>query len=178
MKGFQINFVASQAWKLIWCVAGVVVLVIVASALTDVWHFRQKRAILEERLATMQFLQKERMNQIKASAAPVQASSKETSEVTAMRLIRRDWNRLFDVVEAKDLSKMKLVHLRFDAVKGQVILEYQLESMEDAAEVTSALNESSGSQDLWKLDRLERSPQPTSLSGTTWIKGMWRATVD
>lgn len=175
MKPVQIEFVKPRAWKFIWATAGVVALATAATTGVNVWQLRQQRMALEQQQVSLAAQQLQRLASMKAEQ-PAQDSPRAASETAARRLLQRDWNRLYDAIETPALSKVRLVALSFDAVSGQAMLEYELDSMEQAAGVTQALNASTGAQAVWKLERLDNGSAPAGAGGGAKIRGVWRAT--
>lgn len=74
-----------------------------------------------------------------------------------MRLLQRDWNRVFDAVESDALAQALLVQMSIDGVTGEIRLEYELESFVQASAVTAALN-ASGTMTVWQLERVSSVP--------------------
>lgn len=176
MKSVQIDFVEPRAWKFIWAAAAVVLLAIAATTGVKVWQLRQQRFALEQQLAVLQVQQAQRLSQAKPAESP-KDNPKAASEAAARRLLQRDWNRLYDAIETPALTKVRLVQLSMDAVTGQAMLEYELESMAQAAMVTQALNDASSPPGAWQLERLERAGQGgPGESGR--VKGSWRAVFE
>ena len=176
MKPVQIDFVAPRAWKFIWTTAATVVLAIIATTGVKVWHLRQQRMALEEQLAVLKAQQLQQVAQAKAPEQNV-GNPKAASEAAARRLLSRDWNRLYDVIETPALAKLRLVQLSMDAVTGQAMLEYELESMGQAVAVTRALNDTSNQGGIWHLDRLDGAGQGDP-AGAAKVKGVWRAVLN
>lgn len=174
MKPVQIEFVKPRAWKFIWATAGVVALATAATTGVKAWQLRQQRMVLERQLVSLEAQQLQRLASTRAEQ-PVQDSPRAASETAARRLLQRDWNRLYDAIETPALAKVRLIQLSFDAVSGQAMLEYELESMELAAGITQALNASNGSLPVWKLERLENGAVPGGAGGGSKIRGVWRA---
>lgn len=173
MRPVQIDFVAPRAWKFIWAAGAVVVLAVLATSGAKLWQLRQQRVALEQQLTALQAQQLQRLAQTK-TVEPSQGNPRAASEAMARRLLQRDWNRLYDAIETPALAKVRLVQLNMDAVTGQAMLEYALESMAQVAEVTQALNRS-GSGIAWRLERLDSGGQTSAHSGAPQIKGVWRA---
>lgn len=173
MRPVQIDFVAPRTWKFIWAAATVVVLAVLATSGAKLWQLRQQRVALEQQLTALQAQQLQRLAQTKA-VEPSQGNPRVASEATARRLLQRDWNRLYDAIETPALAKVRLIQLNMDAVTGQAMLEYELESMAQAAGVTHALNES-GAGTTWRLERVDSGAQPSSGTGAARLKGVWRA---
>lgn len=176
MKPVRIDFVEPRAWRFIWAAAAGVVLAIVATTGVDVWQLRQQRVVLEQQLATLQAQQLQRLAQAQPAASP-QDNPRAASEAAARRLLQRDWNRLYDAIETPALVEVRLVQLNMDAVSGQVVLEYELESMAQASAVTQALNAVSGQDSLWRLDRLENPAQGGTV-GVARVRGVWHAVLE
>lgn len=177
MKAVQIDFIEPRAWKFIWTAASVAFLLIIATTFMSVWQLRQQKVDLEQKLASFQALQLERLNKKKA-AQDVGSNPRAASEGAANRLLQRDWNLLYDTIETPALSKIRLVQMSFDAVTGVAMLEYELNDMTQAADVARALDEASGSSGLWRLERLENDAQFSSAVGLGKVKGFWRASLD
>ncbi len=173
MRPVQIDFVAPRAWKFIWAAGAVVVLAVLATSGAKLWQLRQQRVALEQQLTALQAQQLQRLAQTK-TVEPSQGNPRAASEAMARRLLQRDWNRLYDAIETPALAKVRLVQLNMDAVTGQAMLEYELESMAQAGAVTQALNDASGPSGVWQLERLESSGQGDP-AGVAKIKGVWRA---
>lgn len=179
MKPVHIDFVEPKAWKFIWAAAAVVSLVLATATGGKVWQWRQQKAALQKALSMLQAEQlQQRLAQAKAMEPP-KASPMASSEAAAMRLLQRDWNTLYDAIESPTLSKTRLLQLAFDANSGQAMLEYQMESLTQATEVTMALNAATpGAKPVWKLESLQNGNQPGAAGMAAKITGVWRAAVD
>lgn len=176
MRSVRIDFVEPKAWKFIWASAALMVLVIMVITGVKVWQLRQQRVALEQQLAALQAQQRQRLAQAQPAASP-QDNPRAASEAADRRLLQRDWNRLYDAIETPALAKVRLVQLNMDAVSGQVVLEYELESMAQAAVVTQALNAVSGQDSLWRLDQLENEAQGGTV-GVARVRGVWHAVLE
>lgn len=176
MKSVQIEFVRTQAWKFIWVAAAVVLLVIAATTAVKAWQLREQWVALEQELATLQSQQLQRLAQTKTER-PSNKHPRATSEADANRLLQRDWNRLYDAIETKALDKVRLIQLSFDAVTGQTMLEYELEDMRQASDVTRMLNESANESSVWQLNQLDSGIQ-TSPVVNGKVRGVWRSVLN
>lgn len=177
MKPVQVEFVEPRAWKFIWAVATLVLFAIAAITAVQTWRLHQQRTALEREIATVQTLRLQRLAQEKQAETP-QGNPRAASEAAAYHLLRLDWNVLYDSLEIPELSKVRLVQLSFDAMTGIAMLEYELDNLEQAAGVATALNEASSRSGVWRLERLDNGAQSNSLGGaTTKVKGVWRAQV-
>ena len=171
MKPVQMDFVEPRAWRYIWSVAATVLLVIAATTAVKVWQLRQQRAALAQELVALEAQQLQRLAQAKAMGPP-KDNPRAASEAAANRLLKRDWNRLYDTIETPTLSKVRLVQMSVDAATGQVMLEYELDSLAQATVVTQALNDASGA--IWQLQRLDGGASVGGI-GVARTKGVWRS---
>jgi len=176
MKPVQIDFVVPRAWKFIWATAAVVVLAIITTTGVRAWQLRQLRMALDGQLAALQTQQLQRLANAKSVEHP-QHDPRAANEANAHRLLQSDWNRVYDAIETPALAKVRLIQLSMDAITGQARLEYELESMTQAEEVTRALNEASRQEDAWQLERLESTGQG-DLAGPAKVKGVWRGVLN
>jgi len=176
MKTVQIEFVEPRAWKFIWAAAAVVALAITITTAVKVWQLRQQQAEIAKELVNLHDRQLQRLAQEKINAPP-KDNPRAASEAAARRLLQRDWNQLYDAIETPALGKVRLVQLSFDAVTGQVMLEYELDTIALAADVTKALSAPSGGLAVWQLERLENGAQGGPV-GTGRIRGVWRAVLN
>lgn len=169
MKPVRIQFVEPRAWKVIWLVTAVFLLSIAGFTGWQVWQQHQIRQGLQAELDRLQA-------ELKARAAPVApaVNPREASEKAALRLMQRDWNRLYDAIEHPDLAHVRLVQLTFDAETGEARLEYELKDMTEGASVTAALNTTSG-PNVWQLERLNTDGSATGAGKT---RGVWRARIN
>jgi len=165
MKPVYIDFVPPRAWKVIWLIAAVFMLSIAGLTGWQVWKQRQVQVGLQ---AELELLQAE-LRLRTTPTVPV-VNPREASEKAAQRLLRRDWNKLFDAVENPELSQVRLVQLSFDADTGQARLEYEMDNIAMGAGVTTALNER-GDGVNWLLERLS-SGAAGSQGGN--VRGVWR----
>lgn len=175
MKSVQISFVEPKAWKAVWAGAGLVLLCIVTFTGIQLWQLHQSKAALQ---AELDQLQAQRLQQQahQSPASPV-VNLRSASEAAAARLLQRDWNVVFDAIETPALAKVRLVQFSFDAQTGQSMLEYELERMEQAVQVTEALNATESGHVVWQLERLENTTQ-SSVGSVGRVRGVWRALVD
>lgn len=171
MKPVQMDFVEPRAWRYIWSVAATVLLVIATTTAVKVWQLRQQRAALAQELVALEAQQLQRLAQAKALGPP-KDNPRVASEAAANRLLKRDWNRLYDTIETQTLSKVRLVQMSVDAATGQVMLEYELDSLAQATVVTQALNDASGT--IWQLQRLDGGASVGGI-GVARTKGVWRS---
>jgi uncharacterized membrane protein YcjF (UPF0283 family) len=158
MRSVRIDFVEPRAGKFIWAVAALVVFAIVVITGAKVWQLRQHRVVLEQQQAALQAQQLQRLAQAQP-AVPPKGNQRAVSEAAAQRLLRRDWNRLYDAIETPALAKVRLLQLTMDAGTGLVVLEYELESMAQATVVTRALSDASGQAGVWRLERVDKTSQ-------------------
>lgn len=175
MRPVRIDFVEPRAWKFIWAAAALVVLAIVTTTGVKVWQLRQQRVVLEQQLAAMNAQQMQRLAQ--APESP-QDNPRAVSEAATRRLLQRDWNRLYDAIETPALAKVRLVQLNMDAVSGQVVLEYELESMAQVSAVTQALNDASGKAGVWRLERVDKSSQGGGVVETDRFRAILQCVIE
>lgn len=173
MKAIYIDFVAPQGRKYVWGVACIVVVALVAVYGVRVWSLTQQKAEVEARLATLTLQQRQ-----SAAQPPAEENKsdnpKAASEAAALHLRQWDWNRVYDAIETPALTKTRLVQMGVDAQSGQITLQFELDSMTQAAQVTEALNSASQPGAVWRLERLENATHPSATSGMgTSIKGVW-----
>lgn len=179
MKPVDIHFVEPRAWMGIWFCAALVVCTIAVSTGVQLWRDQQQqRAVLAESAQLRANLEEAQRG---AQLKPVpEVNMRAANEVATARLLQRDWNALFDVIESPSLAEVRLIQLSVDAQTGQAMLEYELGRVEQAAQVTKALNggakSSSGQGAVWRLERVDASAQPNA-SGVPKARGLWR-TVD
>ncbi|MFC7205932.1 hypothetical protein ACFQOZ_03085 [Comamonas endophytica] len=173
----QIEFVENETWKLVWTAAAVVLLAITLSLVVPIWQTHRKRVALDQELASFQALQLQELAERKKTANPL-GHVRAASEAAAVRLLQRDWNQLYDTIEAPALADARLLQLSFDSATGDATLEYELDKLEQAAHVSNALDAASRQIGLWRLERFERAEQTRSMSGAATVKGYWRSRVD
>lgn len=172
MKPVQMDFVEPRAWRYIWSVAATVLLVIATTTAVKVWQLRQQRAVLAQELVALEAQQLQRRLAQAKALGPPKDNPRVASEAAANRLLKRDWNRLYDTIETPTLSKVRLVQMSVDAATGQVMLEYELDSLAQATVVTQALNDASGA--IWQLQRLDGGASVGGI-GVARTKGVWRS---
>ncbi|WP_439590379.1 hypothetical protein [Hydrogenophaga sp.] len=149
MKPVQIQFVAPRAWKFIWAITAVVLVALLGHTGWRLWQQHQVRLGLQAELAQLQQQLRER-----STPKPAVVDPRHASEQAALRLLRRDWNRVFDAVESPELAQVRLVQMSVDAETGETRLEYELESFALTSMVTAALN-GPGATTVWQLERVD-----------------------
>lgn len=162
MKPVQIEFVAPRAWKVIWSVTAVALIALLGHTGWQVWQQHQVRWALQAELA-----------QLKARSIPKppEANPRQASEQAALRLLQRDWNRVFDAIENPALTQVRLVQMSMNAETGATRLEFELESVAHASLVTAALNGAETSA-VWRLERVD-ADAPRQDSGSGKARGVW-----
>lgn len=166
MKPVQIQFVAPRARKVIWSITAVVLLALMGHTGWQVWQQHQLRQGLQAELAKLQAQLKAR-----STPKPLEAHPRQASEQAALRLLQRDWNRVFDAIENPALIPVRLVQLNMDAETAEVRLEYELESFAHASLVTEALN-GSGDSVVWQLERVDTGAMRQA-PGVGRARGVW-----
>lgn len=173
MKAVYVDFVKPQAWKIVWGIAAILLLVIGVVYGAQGWELQQQRRELESRLAALALSQNQQIALANNESA-VPDNPKAGSEAAARQLLQWDWNRVYDAIESPALAKTKLVQMSVDVPTGQATLVFELDSMAQVGQVTKALNEPAGSGAVWRLERLENKAQTTGLGATsTNVKGVW-----
>lgn len=175
MKPSQIEFVQPLAWKILWFTAALLLLALLTNTGVKAWQLRQQEAALAQKIADLRSAQLQQRLVQEQAAQPPQDSPRAGSEAAANRALQRDWNRLYDSIETPTLSKIRLIQLSMDAVTGQAMLEFELDGLMQAGDVTNALSSASGV--TWQLERLENGVQAT-YGGSAKPKGIWRAILD
>ncbi|MET1117135.1 MAG: hypothetical protein ABWY08_19585 [Comamonas sp.] len=180
MKSVQLEFVEDETWKFVWAAAALALLVITLTMVVPIWQLHGKHVALDREVARFQALQLQQLAQPKKTGNPL-GNVRAASEDAAVRLLHRDWNQFYDTIETPALSQARLLQMGFDSATGDTTLEYELDQLEQAAQVSSALDDASPRRGVWRLERLERLERagPTqSTSGAAKVKGYWRARVD
>ena len=135
MKPIRINFFEDQRWKLIWAVAVVVILCIVAITGWRLWQLSQEHSDIEDQIRKAQT----QMMQLKGSI-PTRTLAQQTELDRISRLLAQDLNKVFGTIEGISDKGVRLVSMSFDANSGAMELTYELESIELANVVTQRLN--------------------------------------
>lgn len=168
MRPVQIQFVAPRAWKFIWAITAVALMALLSHAGWRVWQQHQLRLSLQAELGQLQAQWTARS----MPEAPV-IDPRGASVQAAQRLLRRDWNRVFDAVEDPALAQARLIRMSADAESGEIRLEYELESFGHASVVTAALN-APGTTTAWQLERVNSEQLQQEPHGGK-ARGVWSA---
>lgn len=173
MRRVRIQFVESKAWKVVWLVTAVFLLSIAGFTGWQVWQQRQIRQGLQVELSRLQA-------ELRSKAAPVApaVNSRGASERAVQRLLQWDWNRVYDSVENPELATARLVQMSVDAETGSAWLEYELETLDQAAGATAALNAGEASRP-WQLERMSTVTNAgANPTGRAKVQAIWRARLD
>ncbi len=176
MKAIQINFVQGRAWVLLWAVVGALAVASVGFLVWSWWHGREQNVVLTKELAAIEQTLKD---QALANGAPAVESPRLIDEEQAHALLARDWNPLYDTLEAVDLPGVRLVQISFDAATGQAQVEYELDRIELGASVTAALNAAlrptgqPAGPPIWLLQRLSGGAASSVTGNPGKARGSW-----
>lgn len=179
MKAVRIEFVQPRAWRFFWAGAALVLLTIAATTGVKLWQLHLQRTALERQTTALRAAQLEHKLALENAKEQRTDNPRASSEAAANRLLQRDWNHLYDAIETPALAKVRLVHFNMDAATGQAVLEFELDSMEQAVEVSHglALSATSGTAKAWQLERLERAGDGGA-AGAGKVRGFWRKSLE
>lgn len=179
MKPVHIEFAQPRAWKFLWPGVALVLLTIGASTGVKWWQLHLQRTALEQQTAALQAEQLQHNLALENTKKQPNDNPRAASEAAANRLLKRDWNQLYDAIESPTLAKVRLVRLNMDAFTGQAVLEFEFDTMEQAAEVTHALalSPTAGTAAAWQLERLEKAVDGGA-AGAGKVRGFWRKNLD
>lgn len=171
MKPIRIEFIEDTRWRAVWTMTVLACTIIVGYT---VWQWRVDAAAIkaiEEQIAD-----------VKRKAAEVQAAQNRVdprgASVKAMtKLLQRDLNKVFAVVENVQEPGVRLRSLSLDESSGSLRLEYELESMAHASTVTTALN-AGYERGPWQLENVSGALAQRTGGGQQAFRGSWSAQLD
>ena len=170
MSHVTIQFVRDQRWIVVWLV-GVVVVCGLAAAIGEVAR------LLRHELAS----QGTKVADIRQQIAALQPRAQEAEKVAAPQasqlavLLQGDINRAFAAAESQQEAGVRLRAMSYEAVAGELRLEFELDSIARAASVTANLNAGMDAQP-WTMQQITASEAiaqsksaPHAVARGTWV---------
>lgn len=172
MKAVSIDFVLRRTWKGVWMVAAVVVLGLL------IWHAIRSATLLDDirtlddKLSASQF-------ELKKADQKAKANPRSASIRTANKALSVDLNKPFAALENMSVPGVLLVGASFDVSNDGLRVEYALESMSKAAEVTDYLNMGYDTRP-WVMENVTSNVGLPAVNGTpiSAAKGIWSVKLE
>jgi hypothetical protein len=157
MKTLHIDFVESKHWQLLWALAVVAVMAI------GLVYGRQYQKLSEERKSIELLATELRQKLVPEPSNPTAANPRTGHGLQVASHLQNDLNLVFTLIEAVKEPNARLRTLSVDASSNILRLEYEIDSMARASQVTTWLN--AGHEDgPWRLESINSS---ASGSGNT-----------
>lgn len=176
MKRVRIDFAHGRRWIAIWLPACAIMGGVLGAALQQgrmieaaTRNAQQSRA----RLAT------ESAEALKAQAqytADRANDSRRTELQGVAAALLRDWNPAFATVENMRQPGMRLLLLHLDAASGTIRVEYELESVAQAAALTADLNAGFAAAP-WRLETIGGTAAP-AVGRSGRVRAAWNTRLD
>ena len=156
MKPIQINFAENRQWRWIWMFAVLVCLTMISAV---AWYGLEVRQELQRKRQDIEDMQV-KLQQLKVPAV-VKPDLRQQSKVQAAKLLNMDLNWMFVAVENLKLPGVRLTSIAFDAGTNRLRLDYDVDTLAKAAQVTELLNAGDESRP-WKMERVVANAASTS----------------
>lgn len=177
MKPVRIEFMEDRRWLWIWIPAALCCLGWLGGV---VWQWKLKDQAAQETVERIHAVQTQL--QILNAPAVVQADPRLGSTQLAAQLLQQDLNPVFAVVENLQVPGARLRGLALETASGTLRLEYELDSITTASQVTEALN-MGYVQRPWHLDGVSGAagggnnvgspPHALVAMGAPMFRGLW-----
>jgi hypothetical protein len=135
MKALTIEFIPSTRWRVFWVVTLASCAVIGAAAAVQ-WMNVQKDVDAEAQ--TVAYLE-EQIKKLRTPPAP-SSDPKQADALKAAQYMQQDLNLVFAAAENLKISGVRLTAITFDTSGDTLKLDYALQTLEQAAQVTELLN--------------------------------------
>lgn len=176
MKPVHIDFIENRRWRLVWAVAGMLVVGLMGGT---VWQWEKMDQALREqsdRIAAAQL----RLQQLRVVPTPINADPRRASIDQAAKFLQQDFNKAFATVENLQEKGVRLRSLSLEAGTNTLRLEYDLDAMAKASVVTAALNAGYENRP-WRLESASGSTdggQTGIVPGAPVFRGVWLVQIN
>ena len=160
MRPVRIEFIEQQRWQEIWiCALAVCTLMIAALALQwmrarqDIESQGQDRASMQAEVQRLQ------------APATVKPDPRQSSNKQLLQVLNLDLSGVFAAAENLKISGARLTGINLDAAADKLQLDYEVESLSKAAEVTELLNAGNEARP-WKMGRISSMSTISSIGSS------------
>lgn len=174
MKPIQIDFIEDRRWQWVWAFAVLFGVCVMAWAS---WHWQKTSSTVrdaENRIGVAG-------QQLKLLDAPkeIRLNPRHASAEQAAKLLQQDLNKVFATVENLAEPGTRLRNLSLDGSSGILRLEFELDSMNRAASLTTLFNTGYENRP-WQLESVSSvaSNNPMGFAVAQVIRGIWTVQLD
>lgn len=173
MKAVRIDFIPRRSWIGVWVVAALILLGMLALGTSDMVATMQEMQILDAKVISMRATLDKTGHQTQ-----IQESPQTKSIAIANQALQLDLNKPFAALENMAIPGVLLVSASLDMANDGMRVEYALESMAKAVEVTDYLNSGYDARP-WVMESVTSSIGSPAAMGaisgaaTATAKGIW-----
>ncbi len=157
MTPVHIEFVPSKRWQAVWALALLLCLVWIAVFAARWMGVRQETEAAKTALDAAQG----ELGRLRAPVA-VKADPRQASSLQAAKHLQQDLNAVFAVAENLKIAGVRLSAMGLDTNADKLWLDYEMQTLTQAAQVTEWLNSGYESRP-WKLGAVSASQGPQGL---------------
>lgn len=171
MREIRIDFISDRRWRWVWALA-LLSAACFAGIYARQWHKSSKAAQDTENLISVA---KESLALLSAPKE-VPLNPKRLSAEQAAKLLQQDLNKAFATIEKLKEPGARLRSLNFDGASGVLRLEFEIDSVANAAALTAVLNAGYDTRP-WQLEAVSGAAANNTMGFATAqaMRGLWFA---